>query len=165
LHDILVHAKEIVGGVLALNLGDEIVVQFVCGAHAIAFVGTEEIDVYAAAGKGREALEKLGQADAVLFVGLVLPKAVDVHVELGVAVGVRREVGGQLCDATSDCAKKNLAQRLIFYLSRSGHNHLESLRILLFCKPSHFLCSLIDCPEFPDSGAKQHIPCLTQYQK
>ena len=60
MHDILVHAKEIVGGVLALNLGDEIVVQFVCGAHAIAFVGTEEIDVYAAVGKGREALKKLG---------------------------------------------------------------------------------------------------------
>ena len=67
----------------------------------------------------------------MLFVGLVLPKAVDVHVELGVAVGVRREVGGRLCGGTSDCAEKNLEQRLIFNLSRSGHNHLEKSSDLL----------------------------------
>ena len=59
--DILVHAEEVVRIVLALHLGEAIVVRAVGGAHAIALVGGEEIDVDAAAGEGRRGLEEVAR--------------------------------------------------------------------------------------------------------
>src|SRR5208282_3467106 len=55
--DILVHAKEVVRVVLALHLGEAIVIRAIGGAHTISFVGGEEIDVCAAAGERRRGIE------------------------------------------------------------------------------------------------------------
>ena len=85
----MVQPKEVVWVVLALHLGEAIVVRTVGGAYAISFVVGEEIDVNAATGEGGRGIEEVARpADAAIVVGRVLPAAVDVHDKLGIAVGI-----------------------------------------------------------------------------
>ena len=88
------------------------VVRAIGGAHAIAFVGGEEVDVDAAAGEGGRGSEEVARpADAARVVGWVRPAAVEVHDELGVAVRVRRGARGRPGSGAAEGAEKDLALR------------------------------------------------------
>src|SRR6185503_2921939 len=86
---VLVHAEEVGGVVLPLDLREALVVRTEGRAHAVALVGRHEVHVGAGAGEGRGGLEVVaGPADAAIVLGRRVPAAVDVHDVLGVAVGV-----------------------------------------------------------------------------
>jgi hypothetical protein len=110
--DILIHAEQVFRVVLALHLGETMVVRAVGGGHAIGLVGGKEIDVDAAAGEGGRGIEEVARlADAARVVGRVLPAPVDIQDELGIAVGVYRSVRCRTVGGAAEGAQEDLALR------------------------------------------------------
>ena len=126
--DILIHAEQVFRVVLALHLGETMVVRAVGGGHAIGLVGGKEIDVDAAAGEGGRGIEEVARlADAARVVGRVLPAPVDIQDELGLAVGVYRSVRCRTLAAPPRVPKK---------ISHCGDGNLPTYSITASNSPS-----------------------------